>query len=177
MKKRIGMFLAVAMAAVCAWADTWTDPDTGYTWTYRVNGDEAEIYNGSSSPAISPSPTGAVTIPSTLGGTPVTSIGASAFYGCRGLTSVTIPDNVASIGDGAFSGCSGLEEITLPFVGARQGDPLWRISDGHRPEPVRRLQAVRSDVQVRSNQTRECRCCLRQRSIYSVAYTAPHILN
>lgn len=42
MKKRIGMFLAVAMAAVCAWADTWTDPDTGYIWTYRINGDTAE---------------------------------------------------------------------------------------------------------------------------------------
>jgi len=42
--KRIAMFLAVAMAAFGAWAYTWTDPDTGYTWTYRINGDTAEIY-------------------------------------------------------------------------------------------------------------------------------------
>ena len=25
-----------------AWAETWTDPDTGYTWTYRINGGTAE---------------------------------------------------------------------------------------------------------------------------------------
>ena len=41
MKRRIGMFLAAAMAGMCAWADTWTDPDTGYTWTYRIVGDTA----------------------------------------------------------------------------------------------------------------------------------------
>ena len=41
MKKRIAMFLAVAAAAVGAWAATQTVG--GYTWTYRINGDTAEI--------------------------------------------------------------------------------------------------------------------------------------
>ncbi len=41
----------------------------------------------------------------------VTSIGESAFEGCSGLTSVTIPDGVTSIGNSAFSGCSGLETV------------------------------------------------------------------
>jgi uncharacterized repeat protein (TIGR02543 family) len=50
-----------------------------------------------------------VTIPDS-----VTSIGDSAFYGCSGLTSFTIPDSVTSIGEGAFPGCSGLTTITIP---------------------------------------------------------------
>jgi len=43
----------------------------------------------------------------------VTSIGYSAFYECRGLTSVTIPNSVTSIADNAFWGC-GLTSVTIP---------------------------------------------------------------
>ena len=38
-----GSMRGAVAVAVGAWADTWTDPDTGYTWTYRINGDTAEI--------------------------------------------------------------------------------------------------------------------------------------
>ena len=41
----------------------------------------------------------------------MTSIGSSAFYGCSGLTSITIGNNVTSIEDSAFSSCSGLTEV------------------------------------------------------------------
>ena len=47
----------------------------------------------------------------------VTTIGAEAFQGCWGITSIVIPDNVKSIGCAAFFGCINLESITLPFVG------------------------------------------------------------
>ena len=44
----------------------------------------------------------------------VTSIGRIAFFGCKGLTSVTIPTSVTSIGAGAFKECSGLTSVTIP---------------------------------------------------------------
>ena len=50
-----------------------------------------------------------VTIPNS-----VTSIGRRAFYGCSGLTEVTIPNSVTSIGKEAFYNCSGLTEVTIP---------------------------------------------------------------
>ena len=50
-----------------------------------------------------------LTIPSS-----VTSIGNKAFYGCSGLTSLTIPSSVTSIGNKAFYGCSGLTSLTIP---------------------------------------------------------------
>jgi hypothetical protein len=48
-------------------------------------------------------------LPSTL-----TSIEEGAFYGCSGLTSVTIPDSVTTIGQMAFAECSGLTSVTIP---------------------------------------------------------------
>ena len=38
-------------------------------------------------------------------------LGDYAFYGCSGLTSLTIPSSVTSIGNYAFEGCSGLTSI------------------------------------------------------------------
>ena len=42
-----------------------------------------------------------------------TSIGDYAFYGCTGLTSVTIGNGVTSIGEYAFYGCSSLASVTF----------------------------------------------------------------
>lgn len=57
---------------------------------------------------------GDLTIPSSLGGYPVTGIGTYAFRDCRQLTSVTIPASVTSMGWGAFYGCNGLTNATIP---------------------------------------------------------------
>lgn len=88
---------------------------------------------------------GALTIPATLGGLPVTDIGISAFqnktlltgvvipdtvtnisqsafYGCSGLTSVTIGKNVSVIGTAAFQNCGNLAQVTIP-------DKVWSLGE------------------------------------------------
>ncbi len=109
-------FLSLA-GAWSAYADTWTDPGTGITWTYTVSNGEASLGSGSYSGdrAVSPSTIGTITIPSTLGDCPVTGIGANAFSTCSGLTgTLAIPDSVTYIGDYAFQNCSGLSSVTMP---------------------------------------------------------------
>ena len=50
-----------------------------------------------------------ITIPSS-----VTSLGEDCFYGCRALTSIDIPSSVTSLGERCFYGCSSLTSITIP---------------------------------------------------------------
>ena len=55
-----------------------------------------------------------VEIPAEIDGLPVTIIGEFAFSGCKGLTSITIPDGVTSIGEETFSDCINLTSVTIP---------------------------------------------------------------
>ena len=52
----------------------------------------------------------------------VTSIGDYAFYYCRSLTSITIPDGVTSINSFAFYNCTSLTSITIPDSVTSIGD-------------------------------------------------------
>ncbi len=119
-KKLMMMFAAVAVS-FGAWAETETVG--GYTWTYWNYGSGAEVAG------VEPA-TGTVTIPSTLGGSPVTKVRNSAFYGCSSLTGVSIPSSVTSIGSYAFYGCSGLRNVAMPVSVKTLGDGAFQNCTG-----------------------------------------------
>ena len=80
---------------------------------------------------------GALAIPLTYDGKPVTSIGDRAFWKCTNLTSVTIPDSVTRIGLWSFRRCTSLTSVTIPdsvisiYNGAFEGcTSLKRITFG-----------------------------------------------
>ena len=56
----------------------------------------------------------------------VTSIGASAFAGCVGLSSVTIPKGVTSIGSYAFDKCADLQSVIIPSGVTEIADHAFR---------------------------------------------------
>ena len=65
-------------------------------------------------------------IPSKLDGYIVTSIGSSAFWGCRSLTSIDIPESVTSIKGNAFLGCRSLTSIDIPESVTSIGGSVFR---------------------------------------------------
>lgn len=82
-----------------------TDADT--PWFYNTDGTLyffEELYTGPDE----------ITIPETVSGLPVESIGSYCFYDCDWITTVILPDTVQSIETSAFAGCTALRAIFLP---------------------------------------------------------------
>ena len=115
--EKMVVFMMVLVATMSVAAGEYAN---GYTWEYWSYRDGVKIqglfnlYTGKLEPAISPVPTGTVTIPSVLGGKPVIHLGNEVFAGCSEMTNVNIPDSVKHIGKYAFFGCSGLTNIMIP---------------------------------------------------------------
>ena len=128
-KRRIGIFLVVAMLAVLVFPafSAMADGEADFT----IDGGVLVDYHGAGGDVTIPDSVTAiadgafqddngvtsVTIPGS-----VTEIGNEAFEGCTGLTSITIPSGVTSIGSSTFNGCTALTDI---YVDQAQNDTLF----------------------------------------------------
>ena len=130
------MFVACGILSAAQPLIAETETVDGNTWTYSIHNDTATIYGtreiidqDSWYPSFRYTPctwaVGDVTIPASLGGKPVTRIGAYAFYNRSNLTSVTIPDGVTDISDNAFEYCS-ITNITIPASVTNIGNDAFR---------------------------------------------------
>jgi hypothetical protein len=107
MKNALSMRLLQFLAALCLLSVIPAKAAQSEDFTYTATATDVTItgYTGASR---------VVTIPETINGLSVTSIGQNAFQNKTSLFSVTIPNSVTSIGDFAFFGCSGLTSLTIP---------------------------------------------------------------
>ena len=114
----------------------YTD-STGITWNYTLDannnasiGTDAAWGHGIAT-TLGSSLSGAITIPSTVGGYTVTTIGSQAFSSCSGLTSIDLSGTqVETIGPKAFRDCTGLTSITISDSLTSIGSyAFWTCSD------------------------------------------------
>lgn len=107
LKKMPFVFLSALVLAASLFAATvFAESDGGFT--YR-NENGCAVVTGITSAAEEE-----LTIPSALGGFPVTAVDDWAFENNTELSSVIIESGVAKIGDGAFSGCAELKSAVMP---------------------------------------------------------------
>lgn len=112
MKKVLSMLLALVMVLVLMPAGIINvSAETSGDYQYTVTDGKATItgYTGDG---------GDVTIPSTLGDYPVTSIGDYAFAYCDDLTSLTFPNSITYVGFGAFADCYNLTAVCITDLAA-----------------------------------------------------------
>lgn len=109
MKKTLSVILAALIVfSALTFAPFSVSAVTSGDYTYKILDDntiEITKYSGNAVDLV---------IPKTIDGYTVTQIGKKAFYSCKGLTEIIIPDSITRIGSNAFSNCTNLEKVTLP---------------------------------------------------------------
>ena len=102
----LALMLCIVPVSYIAAESVVTSYTDGY-YTYTITDSKASIE------AVDTAISGDITIPSVLGGYPVTSIGFAAFKDCTYVKSITIPVGIKKIGSFAFEDCSSLESINV----------------------------------------------------------------
>ena len=107
-RKLLSIVLAVAVVlTLCSALTLTSSADVSGTLTYKIIGNEVTItgYTGADV-------TGALTIPATITGLPVTTIGRHAFS-YTSITSLTVPTGVKTIEEYAFYHCQDLATVNV----------------------------------------------------------------
>ena len=87
-------------------ATVWTDPDTNHSWVYSSSDANASIDRNAWA-------AGDITVPSIINGNTVNNIDYKAFYGCSGMTSLTIPSTITHMCDYVVNGCHKLKKLIV----------------------------------------------------------------
>lgn len=125
MKKYVSILLSVLLLlTMLPLGMVSVSAETYGNLTYTVSNGEVTITDCNTSAS------GALTIPSAIEGYPVTKIGKEAFYYCRSLTAITIPNSVTVIEDWAFWWCSGLTSISIPNSVTTIGSSAFYLCTG-----------------------------------------------
>lgn len=126
--KKLLFFFALVCAVSLSWAfDFSAVAPSGQTLYYTISVQNATVTYPNANADLDDvdpevwtgfaKPTGALVIPSSVthnGQTyAVTAIGLNAFWGCEGITSVTIHDSLTTIDEAAFAFCSSLTTATI----------------------------------------------------------------
>lgn len=97
---------------------------------------------------------GEVIVPAQIDGKPVVGVHKKAFFNCRFLRSLILPETVRQLGDWAFAHCPQLAYVQLPQRQLELGKGLF-LGSG-------RLEQIELMPPAQENGERECSICRRQ---------------
>ncbi len=111
--KKTSFFCAVVFACLLAAVFAFCLPievkaETHDIYTYTVTDGKATVTGCQTSAE------GHIAVPATLGGYPVTAIGANAFENCSKLEVITLSEGITTIEANAFHNCTALTKLNVP---------------------------------------------------------------
>ena len=148
MKKTISIILATAIMVLSFPLGFFTFTVGALSsgdYTYEISSNNAVITG------VNADISGKVTVPEKLDNYTVTEIGDKAFYQCKNIIEVVVPDTVTTIGDGAFAFCENLQKVTLP-------DGIKAINDGVFSDCVKLTQINIPDTVETIGEIAFCNC-------------------